>query len=164
MIFITTAVRIWKLTRQQISFIHSSFTLGATTLYEFWPAQQVTSIYLCGVDPVALLTYTIQTYNIIYIYGPQSHLTTSLFVKSSLHVSAPTGHPQVKNVSTSNFVFLRTVYNYSGCTYIFILISYYLKIIILFDSLRSRHIDICDKFLVKETFYVHFYVNLYNTF
>jgi hypothetical protein len=42
-------------------------------------------LYLCGVHPVALLTYTIQTYNIkyIYIYGPQSQLTTSLFFKSS---------------------------------------------------------------------------------
>jgi hypothetical protein len=33
-------------------------------------------LYLCGVHPVALLTYTIQTYNIknIYIYGPQLQL------------------------------------------------------------------------------------------
>jgi hypothetical protein len=40
--------------------------------------------------------YTIQTYTVKYTYGPQSQLTTSLFFRSSLHVSAPTGHPQVK--------------------------------------------------------------------
>jgi hypothetical protein len=33
-------------------------------------------LYLCGVHPAVLLTYTIQTYNIKYTYGPQSQLTT----------------------------------------------------------------------------------------
>jgi hypothetical protein len=59
------------------------------------------SLYLCGVHPVALLTYTIKTYNIklyIYICGPQTQLTTSLFFKTSLHVSATTGHLQVLTI------------------------------------------------------------------
>jgi hypothetical protein len=45
------------------------------------------------------IAYTIQAYKIYiytYIYGPQSQLTISLFFKSSLHVSVPTGHLQVK--------------------------------------------------------------------
>jgi hypothetical protein len=29
--------------------VYHSFTLGSTTLYEFWPAEQLTSIYFCPV-------------------------------------------------------------------------------------------------------------------
>jgi hypothetical protein len=58
------------------------------------------------VHPVALFTYTIWTYSIydiyIYICNPQSQLFFFIYFfisfVTSLHVSAPTGHLQVKQM------------------------------------------------------------------
>jgi hypothetical protein len=61
-------------------FLHSSFTnkqhIAPIALHVFFFSFQFQGLltwcrataYLCGVHPAALLTYTIQTYNIIYIY------------------------------------------------------------------------------------------------
>jgi hypothetical protein len=106
------------------------------------------------VHPVALLTYTIQTYNnigyiyiYIYIYGPQSQLTTSLFFKSSLHVSAPTGHLQVRTFQhqlsySCEFTRIRNLKNKEvvSCDcgpYIYIYIYIYFFYIICLYSIRS---------------------------
>jgi hypothetical protein len=62
---------------------------------------------------------------------------------------------------------------YWVCVYIYIYIYMYFNILILEDynpiltirSLRRRHIDICDKFLVQlYNLNVTFYVNLYTVF
>jgi hypothetical protein len=64
--------------------------------------------YLCGVHPVALFTYNIYPYNIynIHVISNRNSFYSSV---TSLHVSAPTGHLQVKSVSTSIFVFVKTI-------------------------------------------------------
>jgi hypothetical protein len=65
------------------------------TAKDDWTIWEQT-LSLWGASCCVIYIYYIWTYNIkLYICGPQTQLTTSLFSKTSLHVSAPTGHLQV---------------------------------------------------------------------
>jgi hypothetical protein len=67
----------------------SSSSQGGNT-YSVGSLELTSTLYPCGVNPVALLTYDIQTYYIyIYIYIYMIRNRNSSI--SSLHVSAPTG-------------------------------------------------------------------------